>query len=144
QDLWDRIVNGTDFPGDNVNTVIKPVDVFICPSDTDVTSVPDNAGLSYVANAGTWDYVENASDFRVGSGSNPTINNFLVGTSVGPTKDNGLFMNLTATNIPVRLSNIKDGAGTTLMLSENIHKNTNYNWLGAADDQAGQQQFGFV
>jgi prepilin-type N-terminal cleavage/methylation domain-containing protein/prepilin-type processing-associated H-X9-DG protein len=136
-DLWDRIVNGTDFPGDKDSTVIKPVDVFICPADTDVTSTPDNAGLSYVANAGTWDYVEAATTFT-------QSNNFLTGPNKGNTKDNGLFMNLTQTNITSRLSNIKDGAGTTLMLSENVQKNQNYNWLAVADDQPGQQQFGMV
>jgi prepilin-type N-terminal cleavage/methylation domain-containing protein/prepilin-type processing-associated H-X9-DG protein len=151
QDLWDRFVDATNFLDNPTNqtdiakVTIKSVEVFICPADSEVTSVPDNAGLSYVANAGTWDYVENQSPFPVTGGTPPTISNMLIGPNAGPTKDNGLFMNLTQPGAPtVRLSNLKDGAGTTLMLSENVHKNVNYNWLGVTEDQAGQQQFGFV
>jgi prepilin-type N-terminal cleavage/methylation domain-containing protein/prepilin-type processing-associated H-X9-DG protein len=144
QDLWDRFVDATNFPGDQTATVIKPVDVFICPSDSDVTSTPDNAGLTYVTNCGTWDFNQGATVFAA-TGTPPVINNMLSGTNAGPSKDNGLFMNLTQPNAPtVRLSNIKDGAGTTLMLSENIHKNEKYNWMGVADDAPGEQQFGMV
>jgi prepilin-type N-terminal cleavage/methylation domain-containing protein/prepilin-type processing-associated H-X9-DG protein len=146
QDLWDRFVDATNFPGDQTATAIKPIEVFTCPSDSDLISTPDNAGLTYVANAGTWDFTQGAGDTSfTGNGAGTQINNFLVGTNMGPTKDNGLFMNLTEPNAPtVRLSNIKDGAGTTLMLSENIHKNVNYNWFGVARNQAGEQQFGMV
>jgi prepilin-type N-terminal cleavage/methylation domain-containing protein/prepilin-type processing-associated H-X9-DG protein len=139
QDLWDRIVNGADFPGDKDSTVIKPIEVFICPADTDVISVPDNAGLSYVANSGAWDWKSSASTFG--------LTDFLAApgnANMGDTKDNGLFMNLTLGTVNNRLSNIKDGAGTTLMLSENVNKNENYNWLGVSQNQAGEQQFGMV
>ncbi|HEY4233553.1 MAG TPA: DUF1559 domain-containing protein [Lacipirellulaceae bacterium] len=139
QDLWDRIVNGADFPGDQDSTVIKPVDVFVCPADTDVTSAPDNAGLTYVVNTGTWDWKANSANFAMTDfWAAPAV------TNMGDTKDNGLFMNLTLGTVNSRLSNIKDGAGTTLMLSENIHKNENYNWLGVSQNQGGEQQFGMV
>jgi prepilin-type processing-associated H-X9-DG protein len=145
QDLWDRMLAGIQFPGDSTTTVVKSVDVFICPADTDVTSVPDNAGLSYVVNCGTWDFVENANDFSVQSGNPPTIKNMLTGTNMGPSNFNGLFMNQTQPNAPkVRLSNTKDGTGTTLMLSENVHKSVNYNWMGVTEKQTGEQQFGMV
>jgi prepilin-type N-terminal cleavage/methylation domain-containing protein/prepilin-type processing-associated H-X9-DG protein len=150
QDLWDRFVDATNFldtpsnQADIDKVTIKPVEVFICPADSEVTSVPDNAGLTYVANTGTWDYAAGQNTFPA-SGTPPTISNMLIGPNAGPTKDNGLFMNLTQPGAPsVRLSNIKDGAGTTLMLSENVHKSLNYNWLGVTEDQAGQQQFGMV
>jgi prepilin-type N-terminal cleavage/methylation domain-containing protein len=146
QDVWDRFVDasfnsGTEF--------VKPVDVFICPADTDMLSAPDNAGLTYVANTGAWDWVPVpiqgfvASEFweRLSTPAMPK----------GDTGDNGLFMNLSVGAINVRLSNIKDGTGTTLMLSENIHKDNGYSWFGARGaiinnhiPQAGEPQFGMV
>ena len=121
QDLWDRIVDG-DFQDDR----IRPVEVFVCPADTDVTVNPDNAGLSYVANAGVWDW---DSD-----------------TFVRDRKENGLFHNLSLSSTPVktRLAGIRDGASTTLMLGENNHKNANYSWLGVGPTQKGEQHFGMV
>ena len=152
QDLWDRFVDATNYmdnptsQADIDKVTIKPIEVFACPSDSDLLSITDNAGLTYVVNAGTWDYQQGSGpNSFAGTGAGTTIGNFLTGTNKGPTKDNGLFMNLTQPNAPaVRLSNIKDGAGTTLMLSENIHKNEHYNWFGVPEDQAGQQHFGMV
>ncbi len=79
--------------------------MFVCPSDERPGAV--GGFLSYVANSGT-----------------PDI------TGVGPdTAANGLFHNLvppTSGSIPVataaRTNDVKDGAGTTLMLSENVQK----------------------
>jgi prepilin-type processing-associated H-X9-DG protein len=140
QDLWDRIVNGADFPGDAQSTVISPVDVFVCPADTDLTSVPDNAGLTYVANTGAWDWNNTSGNFDLA--------NFLSGANMGDTKDNGLFMNLTMGTANNRLSNVKDGTGTTLMLSENIHKDTDFSWFGvvgtAGNADGGEGEFGMV
>jgi len=121
QDLWDRIVDGI-----FQNDPIRPVEVFVCPADTDVTVNPDNAGLSYVANAGAWDWNSN--------------------TFVGDGKENGLFHNLSLSSRPVktRLAGIRDGASTTLMLAENNHKNQNYSWLGVGPTQKGEQHFGMV
>ena len=64
QDLWDRIVDGITPNVDGTTPridPIRPVEVFVCTADTDVTVNPDNAGLSYVANAGAWDW--NGTDF---------------------------------------------------------------------------------
>jgi prepilin-type N-terminal cleavage/methylation domain-containing protein len=121
QDLWDRIVDGN-----FQNDPIRPMEVFICPADTDITVNPDNAGLSYVANAGAWDWDGNAF--------------------VGDRKENGLFhyWSLSSPPVKTRLAGIRDGASTTLMLAENNHKNQNYSWLGVGQTQKGEQHFGMV
>ena len=134
QDLWDRIVDGN-----FQNDPIRPVEVFVCPADTDVTANPDNAGLSYVANAGAWDWELDATRFDCDNSGN--ANGFL-----GDRKENGLFHNLSVSgnNVKTRLSGIRDGASTTLMLGENNHKNQAYSWLGVSPSQAGEQHFGMV
>jgi prepilin-type N-terminal cleavage/methylation domain-containing protein/prepilin-type processing-associated H-X9-DG protein len=145
QDLWDRLVDSK-FPADanDISTVVKPIDVFMCPADSDLISTPDNAGLTYVANTGTWDFAQGVADDSFVGNGNGMITNLLSGNNVGPSKYNGLFMNLTQPNAPtIRLTGVKS-AGTTLMLSENVHKNASYNWLGVPGDQAGQQHFGMV
>jgi prepilin-type processing-associated H-X9-DG protein len=140
QDIWDRIVDAATSP--DLEQPVVPIEVFVCPADTDVTSAPENAGLTYVANTGTWDWDQGATNFdasefleAIGASS---------GTKMGDTKDNGLFHNLTLGNLTTRMSNVKDGTGMTLMLSENIHKDNNYSWFGVMFDQAGEQQFGMV
>jgi prepilin-type N-terminal cleavage/methylation domain-containing protein/prepilin-type processing-associated H-X9-DG protein len=144
-DIWDSIVN----PPPAVTAMDMPkVDTYVCPSDQDVISAPDVLGLSYSANSGGWD--------RDSSGR-------FLKPPKGDTLDNGVFFDLaeyerptsppTQTKGPVtRMSGIKDGAGTTLMLTENIHKdytNTDgsgrFCWL--RDDfgkGGGEQELGFV
>ncbi len=111
-DIWDSIAQ----PPDPTVAVSMPrIDVFICPSDTDVLSQTEIAGLTYSANCGGWD--------RNG-------NNFLYKTGTGDTVDNGVFFDLAqyARQSPpvkapaMRISNMKDGAGTTLLFAENVHK----------------------
>jgi prepilin-type processing-associated H-X9-DG protein len=73
-------------------------------------------GLSYVGNSGTWD-LEAGADFLIGPGQGDTV-------------DNGVFFSIADYDrqVPrvkspkVRLGTMKDGAGTTLMFSENMHK----------------------
>ena len=80
------------------------IEIFICPSDEGTNA--EVAKLSYVANSGYFD--RDSSD------------NYIVDQ-----KANGLFHDQRrGSNVPkVKLgADIKDGAGTTLMLSENIHK----------------------
>jgi prepilin-type processing-associated H-X9-DG protein len=141
QDIWDRIVDAAASP--TAEQPVVPIEVFVCPTDTDVTSAPENAGLTYVANSGAWDWEQGATTFDDGDYLGPT---FLTPNrpNQGDTKDNGLFHNLTLGNITVRMSNIKDGAGMTLMLSENVHKDNLYSWFGVMSDQGGEQQFGMV
>jgi prepilin-type processing-associated H-X9-DG protein len=86
----------------------------------------------------------------------------------GDTADNGVFIDnasydrqspaITAANRPlVRISNIKDGAGTTLMLAENVHKsyvdssnNPLFSWLAGSEKLSAfggypsEQQLGIV
>lgn len=136
QDIWDRILDVTASPPSGEGEV-TPIELLVCPADGDITSSPDNAGMTYVANTGAWDWESGASNFDA--------DEFLAsgGANVGDTKDNGLFQNLTMSKVNNRLS-IKDGAGTTLMLSENVHKEPNYTWLGVPSEQAGEQHFGMV
>jgi hypothetical protein len=126
-DIYDRVVDVNTPDGDPV----RPIAVYICPKDTDATSSPDNAGLSFVINAGAWDW-----------------NNS--GMYVGDVVENGLCHNLISSRISMRIDNIKDGSGMTILLSENIHKNSNYCWLGARGTlpatavDGGEQHFGMV
>lgn len=129
QDLWDNLttVDGN-HPNDDPRRKVVPLEVYLCPADNELVSLPDNAGLSYVANTGAWD--RNRSTFLTGAGRGDTI-------------DNGLFHNRVRTNLTSRLgSNIRDGASMTLMLAENIHKNQQYCWMGVTRDQFGEQHFG--
>ena len=153
QDIWDLLVNPLVDP--NIAAadrqgilVIRPIESLVCPSDTDVTSQPDLPGLTYSANTGAWD----RDDSFV----------FLYPPDQGDTTDNGVFMDLAAYQRnptqfkppQVRQGNIRDGAGTTIMLSENANKNyeplgastAHFTWLGGfADDGFGtEQQLGFV
>jgi prepilin-type N-terminal cleavage/methylation domain-containing protein len=129
QDIWDRMVDGTFLSDD-----IRKIALFECPSDSDLSSLPDSAGLSYVANTGAWDW-DNSGNFQ---------------TAPGDTKDNGVLMNRTLGKIETRMSGIRDGAGNTLLLSENIHKNDEYNWMGVPGSvsgiptKLGEQHFGMV
>jgi len=148
-DIWDSIVT----PPSAEPVPMPPLAVMVCPSDTDVNSQPDVAGLSYSANSGGWD--------RTGAV-------FLYRPNQGDTADNGVFFDYASYDrqspaIPlasrplVRISNIKDGAGTTLMLAENIHKSytssTNaplFSWLAGSEGlnafggYPSEQQLGFV
>ncbi len=149
-DIWDQIVQPPlATPGDLSSAIpvqIPPMEVYVCPSDSDAIALASLPGLTYVANSGAWD--------RDGS------NNFLFGSNQGDTVDNGVFMNFTeydrnsAKSPKVRLGSIKDGAGTTLMYAENIHKTYEstspgqpplFGWLGnlrATDPM--EQRFGMV
>jgi prepilin-type N-terminal cleavage/methylation domain-containing protein/prepilin-type processing-associated H-X9-DG protein len=106
QDIWDQVVDPT------LEPEIRPLKVLICPSDLDAQAVADVPALSYSVNAGApdWD------------------NGFLFGDKRGDTLQNGMFLNLfeladKKLRAPAsRLGKINDGAGTTILLSENSHK----------------------
>lgn len=145
QDIWDRIVDPS------LQSAIPPIGMFLCPSDTDLTSQETRPSLSYVANTGAWD--------RNGSGGFLYID-AKASTPVGDTTENGVFMNLaeyqrdpTQGKPPVmRLEKIRDGAATTLMLSENRDKSYDpvqngffFSWLGGDGLTFGtEQQLGMV
>ena len=137
QTLWDQLRSNNDNPN-NVNGqpqfdyLMPPVvSIFTCGSDARPSA--QQGYLSYSANTG-------------GPDSSIAADN----------KANGLFHNLVAQpSLTVRYpSDIKDGAGTTIMLSENIHKDdeisggVNNNWLcssywGTSMHQT-EQPFGIV
>jgi type II secretory pathway pseudopilin PulG len=133
QDLWDQILDPTLTPA------IGRLEVLTCPSDNDALAIEDRPALSFIVNTGAWD--------RDGSGA------FLKGTNPkkGDTVDNGVFFNLCETKLKSRLSP-RDGTGTTLMVSENLHKTYDsaaggrplFTWLSSDEPTGTEQQFGFV
>jgi type II secretory pathway pseudopilin PulG len=133
QALWDQILDA------NLEPTIGLLAVLTCPSDNDALSIQDRPALSFIANTGAWD--------RDQSGK------FLEGQNEGDTVDNGVFFNLAALKrkLKSRLSP-RDGTGTTLMFSENLHKTYDpevpgppvFTWLSSSVDAGAEQQFGFV
>ncbi len=113
QGLWDQLLtNNNDNGFDGGKGGNSPYDappvlaVFLCPSD--VKPSAQLGMLSYIVNTGSPDYQ------LVYSSSNPQ--------NLEP-KANGICHNLIATSTVVRKgADIKDGESTTLLLSENIHK----------------------
>jgi prepilin-type processing-associated H-X9-DG protein len=139
QSLWDIVVDPN---ASREQSNVQPIPIYICPDDGDLNASPDNAGLSYVANAGAWDWDQS------GKFLNPALNSV---AGKGDTADNGLFHNLSLGKVTARASNVRDGASTTLLLAENIQnkaENSNgvlmYHWLGAQNDQMGERPFGMV
>jgi prepilin-type N-terminal cleavage/methylation domain-containing protein/prepilin-type processing-associated H-X9-DG protein len=127
-DLWDTLVDGA---ASDEQRAVVPIAFYICPDDTDVRSTSGAAGLSYVVNTGGWDFEPGRDEFH-GASEN------------GDTKDNGIFQNLVYGNVKTRLSDIADGRSTTLMISENMHKNPTYSWLGVQEGNPGEAQLGMV
>jgi prepilin-type N-terminal cleavage/methylation domain-containing protein/prepilin-type processing-associated H-X9-DG protein len=147
-DIWDQIVQ----PPRN-GTAVLPVEIpkmdsFVCPSDQDVAATAELAGISYNANTGAWD--------RDGE-------DFLIGRQVGDSVGNGLLFDSAeyqrqgAKGPLSSLGKIKDGAATTLLFAENIHKSYDppsggaplFGWVGAPDNYrktipSNEQQFGMV
>jgi prepilin-type N-terminal cleavage/methylation domain-containing protein/prepilin-type processing-associated H-X9-DG protein len=106
QDIWDQVVDPT------LEPEIRQLKILICPSDQDARAVDDLPALSYSVNAGAPDW----------------FNEFFIGSNRGDTPHNGMFHNRYEYSIrnlkaPIsRIGKINDGAGTTILLSENIHK----------------------
>ena len=130
--LWDQMLsnnNGTGF-----NYEAPPLlDVFICPSD--VKAGTDIGYLTYVANTGTSDV-----DWDNNGGQNDS-------------RFNGVFANVLNGATPVRSgSDIKDGSNTTLLISENVHKDdgAGHTWLSSTYLKNGtiplatEQAFGMI
>ena len=148
-DIWDQIVQ----PPRNGSTALPvempKMDTFVCPSDQDVAAQAELAGISYNANTGVWDRDDG---------------DFLIGPGLGDTVDNGLLFDLAeyqrnGAKGPVsRAGKIKDGAATTLLLAENIHKSYShptgggeplFGWVGAPEGYrstypSNEQQLGMV
>ena len=127
QDVWDVLLNpkaDADLPPAEQEGVllVRLIDLFVCPSDGEARAVSGTPALSYSVNAGAPDW------------NNST---FLAGPNTGDTTNNGVFLNqyeFAARRIkaPIsRLSNVTDGAATTIILSENCHKS--YEPVSAGD-----------
>lgn len=154
QDIWNLIVDREWVPSAHSVEVpdIRPIELFVCPSDAELNARTDLAALSYSVNTGGWD--------RASNGLFLDLND----PNVGDIEANGVFQNLAeyqaAGQKPpeMRLSRIKDGAATTIMLSENCDKayddpEVPLTWLGGVPHtwsdtiggrMATEQQFGFV
>jgi prepilin-type N-terminal cleavage/methylation domain-containing protein/prepilin-type processing-associated H-X9-DG protein len=146
-DVWDQIVSPPrDSSGVAQYILIPPIESpFHCPDDREISTQPDLAGLSYVGNSGGWD--PRAATSQGG---------LIVNTNAGDTAENGVFHDQAGYErlVPpqkapkVRLSNINDGSGTTLLFTENIHRT--YDATAASGAPAfswmfgSEQQLGFV
>lgn len=146
-DIWDLLVAPPrNASGEAEPVLIPPIDVFICPDDRDITTQPDLPGLTYVGNTGGWD------PHTTPSPTSP-LN---VTADIGDTADNGVLHDVAGyerltppQKAPkVRMSNINDGAGTTLLYTENIHKTYDSQVASGAPAFAwlfgSEQQIGFV
>ncbi len=123
--LWDQLRSGNNV---SFNYLSPPrLDIFICPSDVKTDS--QKGFLSYIANTGANDNLANPAD--------PSDH-----------KANGIFHNLLpGQSAPTLRSNdIRDGMATTLLLSENIHKDEDVgNWLRPTNNSDYYEQlFGMV
>ena len=125
------------------------MDTFVCPSDQDVAAQAELAGISYNANTGAWD--RDGGDFLIGPNwaTRSTTACCLIWQN---TNDRG------AKGPISRAGKIKDGAATTLLLAENIHKSYShptgggaplFGWVGAPEGYrstypSNEQQLGMV
>ncbi|MEO0531531.1 MAG: DUF1559 domain-containing protein, partial [Planctomycetota bacterium] len=120
--------------------VIPQIEILLCPSDFRLADVPGNAGMTYVANTGNWDWF--------GTVSTP----FNQAQYDGDVKANGVFHNRLFGDVKMSMSAVSngDGASNTIMLSENVHKPTTadgfplYTWAGVDFEAAGEQPLGMV
>jgi prepilin-type N-terminal cleavage/methylation domain-containing protein/prepilin-type processing-associated H-X9-DG protein len=156
-DIWEQLLDPAVArnPPPNVDQagslVVPRVETFICPSDSDIASNTTLPALSYVANTGAWD--RDASGNFLGDETDEV--------NQGDIAANGVFLNLAALQrenrqVPTIRTEIPDGAGTTLMLSENRYKDyapvdtpptppPNFTWLGGDGRRYGtEQQLGMV
>ncbi|NOY29847.1 MAG: DUF1559 domain-containing protein [Planctomycetes bacterium] len=138
---WDSLLKGNFGLDDTIANDaarLPKLDIFLCPSDARTN--PKDPALTYVANTGAPDASVGAampqSDYR----ANGICNNFVRGFE----------------GQKVRFpADIKDGSATTLMLSENVHKDENgttavsSSWLrtsafNSVTPSQGEQPFGMV
>jgi len=146
---WDTLLMGNlgqefgNWPNQADN--MPMIEVFLCPSD--VRTNPEEAGLTYVVNAGAPDRGRQGG----GDPSDYAANGICHDLRTGPSPA------LTPQGPRVRFgSDIKDGGSTTLLLSENVDKdgadsNVRTTWLRTSilfDDigipQRAEQVFGMV
>ena len=116
QALWDQILTNNDGGAANGGTDFDylsppPLEVFVCPND--VKPSAQHGRLTYIANSGTPDVMWGDEDDE----SNDI-------------KENGMCHDLVNDNVKLKQTDIKDGTATTLLLSENIHKDDGTHSIG--------------
>jgi prepilin-type processing-associated H-X9-DG protein len=141
-DLWDMLHNPKAdpnlAPAEQEGVLeIRPIEVFVCPADTEATATSGIPALSYSVNAGAPDW---------------DADTFFAGVGRGDTTANGLFFNLyemawRGVKAPVaRLASATDGSGTTILLAENCHKSydpvsagapSRFTWLFGTEQHLG-------
>lgn len=114
QGLWEQMVTSNTFDFSQP----PRLDIFVCPDD--VTSSEDVPRLTYVANTGHFDLDPNIDLSKAQK------------DYVSDLKSNGLMHDLRPGRRGPKVKEIKDGAATTLLVSENMHKDEGgFNtWLG--------------
>ncbi|MEN0110025.1 MAG: DUF1559 domain-containing protein [Planctomycetota bacterium] len=155
QNLYDIFVDANAAPGGSFGeqATVRRLDQLVCPADGELADLPGSAGMSYVANAGTWDWYTVSDPLAptpITAGFTAAQYNALKAAGGGDSKANGLFHNRTLDSITTRMSGMKDGTSNTVLLTENLHKEIEtpavggYCWAGVSGAQPGEQRFGVV
>jgi prepilin-type N-terminal cleavage/methylation domain-containing protein len=146
--VYDIMVDSTIDVVDD-RALIRPIAAYMCPDDSELVSVQGNAGISYSANTGAWDWYTPAG--ALASNFNSTTFKAIPpdGRPNAHTNDNranGIFHNLTLGRVKMDAGDVSkgDGAESTLMLAENIQKEGSYTWAGVGPNSPGEQQLGVV
>jgi prepilin-type N-terminal cleavage/methylation domain-containing protein len=146
QGLWQSLVEGKLNLSPNLannRDDIPVLEFFLCPSDAASMTVANYPGLAYVANAG-------AADLARANNNSPQSDYEANGIFHDQREANSAA--LTPMGPAVNSTHLKDGANSTLLLSENIHKDgptssVNSSWLRSealSDPLAGEQVYGMV
>ncbi|MEO1496910.1 MAG: DUF1559 domain-containing protein [Planctomycetota bacterium] len=142
QAIYDRMLDPQFIP----DPVVPLNNVLACPDDSELSTLPGAAGLTYSANAGAWDWFDGPTGEYIPIAPTAT-------PPQGETIDNGVFHNLSDGNLQMNADRVRDGKSTTLMLAENVHKeleNWSWCWAGVPKQDTsgafmrGEQQFGLV
>lgn len=104
QTLWEQIQTSNNGAGFDLTAPPK-LEIYGCPSDAGTD--PKLGTLSYVVNAGMPD---------------PLAPDILTGTNVSDVKANGVCHDLRRGRKGPKVTTVKDGMDTTLLVSENIHR----------------------
>jgi prepilin-type N-terminal cleavage/methylation domain-containing protein len=133
QTLWEQMLSDNNGDGFTWNAPPK-IEVYGCPSDAGTD--PKLGTLSYVVNAGMPDPLGN-----------------ITGTNVSDVKANGVCHDLRTGRKGPKVTTVKDGMDTTLLVSENVHRDQT-TWLAPlqATQMDGdpdmtknpEQRYGFV
>jgi prepilin-type N-terminal cleavage/methylation domain-containing protein len=150
--VYDIMVDST-VPDGDPRAVIRPIEAYMCPDDTELSASAANAGLSYSANTGAWDWYTTGGALET---STFTRNAFTAVPVPGPpaggnagkndSRFNGIFHNRTLGKVKMDAGDVSKGDGTenTILLAENIQKEGSYTWAGVNNNVAGEQQLGVV